>query len=889
MTVRSQSDADGLVAHLDRPLPESLMVGRGNVLYLTGRCYHPERTLRALAVLVDDVPHAVANHSLLRPDVPSDDPAIGDTSPNSLTSGFWLALPVAAIAAERAVALRWQALLDDGRYCDREIGTVRLLPGEPEPRTAEAMRDEAPLVAVCLATHNPDPRRFAEQIESLRGQTHRRWICIVSDDDSAPDRWHAITSAVGDDRRFDVARSGERVGHYRNVARALGRVPRDAAYVALARQDDVWDPDALARTVASFAGDATLVHAAVDFASLTTTGNDARDLASVLFADTVPGQASAFRTTLLPDVLPFPPAVGEASADHWIACVALTAGRLAGGEGSVPARRLGAHDLDHHGRRRRRMRPRRADVADALRHGELARRFMAELWRHREAYGAHVVRVIVMARVLLLRRGDVTTVEKRAVLARIAALEAAPFGLVREAVAALLERRPTRGAEWRWLRGTIAARLLDWRYRRHRERLFAERLVRRDVTGVAAGGSPTAMVALIEEKTAPLRLRATADEPRRVNLLAPAIDFAHLFAGYLGKLHLALRLAEAGERVRVVIVDRCDFDPSAWRRALSRYPGLETLLDRVEVTDAADRSEALAVHPRDAFIATTWWTAHLAHRALRDLGRARFVYLIQEFEPMTFPMGSLAALAAESYGFPHRAVFSTALLRDWFRAARLGVYAPGGDGDGAALTFQNAITRFTVDRGHLARPAPRRLLFYARPEQHAARNMFELGVLALRRAVAGGVLDPAGWRVEGVGAGRVFAPVPLGGDQVLTLLPRVDLAEYQAMLPSYDVGLSLMLTPHPSLVPLEMAAAGLLTVTNTYANKDVAALRAISTNLIPVAPTIGAIADGLADAAANVGDLDRRVAGSRVAWSAEWSQSFDSAFLARLTAFLRED
>ncbi len=49
-----------------------------------------------------------------------------------------------------------------------------------------------------------------------------------------------------------------------------------------------------------------------------------------------------------------------------------------------------------------------------------------------------------------------------------------------------------------------------------------------------------------------------------------------------------------------------------------------------------------------------------------------------------------------------------------------------------ALTFENAIATFPVTADRLARPGPRKLLFYARPEQHAARNLFELGILALR-------------------------------------------------------------------------------------------------------------------------------------------------------------
>ena len=120
----------------------------------------------------------------------------------------------------------------------------------------------------------------------------------------------------------------------------------------------------------------------------------------------------------------------------------------------------------------------------------------------------------------------------------------------------------------------------------------------------------------------------------------------------------------------------------------------------------------------------------------------------------------------------------------------------------------------------------------------------------------------------------------------MQMLPRVSLAEYQRLLPGYDVGLGLMLTPHPSLVPLEMAAAGLVAVTNTYANKTAEALRAISTNLVPVAPTVAGVVDGLREAVGRSRDLEARAAGAEVAWSSDWRTSFDDALLARLSAVL---
>jgi hypothetical protein len=164
--------------------------------------------------------------------------------------------------------------------------------------------------------------------------------------------------------------------------------------------------------------------------------------------------------------------------------------------------------------------------------------------------------------------------------------------------------------------------------------------------------------------------------------------------------------------------------------------------------------------------------------------------------------------------------------------------------------------------------------------------MFELAVLALRAALAEGALSPEEWSIDGIGAGRAFEPVPLGRGARLVLLPRVSLGEYQALLPRYDAGLSLMLTPHPSLVPLEMAAAGLVTVTNTYANKTTAGLQALSSNLVAVAPTVAAITAGIHEAVRRTPDLDARVAGASVRWSRDWRTSFDEALLRRLGEWL---
>jgi hypothetical protein len=180
----------------------------------------------------------------------------------------------------------------------------------------------------------------------------------------------------------------------------------------------------------------------------------------------------------------------------------------------------------------------------------------------------------------------------------------------------------------------------------------------------------------------------------------------------------------------------------------------------------------------------------------------------------------------------------------------------------------------------------RRLLFYARPEPHAARNMFELGILALQRAARAGAFDE-GWELHGIGAvdGSERAVMLTPGTR-LRLLPRAGQGAYAQVLRDHDLGLALMYTPHPSLVPLEMASAGMLTVTNTFENKTQAALSEISSNLVAARPTVEDVAEALCASARSVADHERRAAGAAVNWSRQWEDSFPEPLLEQIARWL---
>jgi hypothetical protein len=180
------------------------------------------------------------------------------------------------------------------------------------------------------------------------------------------------------------------------------------------------------------------------------------------------------------------------------------------------------------------------------------------------------------------------------------------------------------------------------------------------------------------------------------------------------------------------------------------------------------------------------------------------------------------------------------------------------------------------------------LLFYARPESHGARNMFELGLLGLATAIERGIFGPE-WDFHGIGTvGGRDRTIGLTGGRRLELLNRRDQGGYAEVLTAHDAGLALMSTPHPSLVPLEMASAGMLTVTNSWETKTAAAMAALSPNLIAVPPGIDGIPAGLAEAVAGVNDYERRIAGAEVEWSRDWDQSFDPATMAAVAGLLDE-
>jgi hypothetical protein len=407
-----------LQAGLERPLPDALPAGRASVVLCAGSC---GADIKRLEALVDGEAHRLTVRG----------------------RRFWGTVPIAARPAGASVrmALRSGTAVSD-------LGTIAV------SQTASGVPGSA-AIAVCMATFEPNMELFRTQVRSLREQTERDWVCVVSDDCSSPQGYAGIEAELAGDPRFILSRAPRRLGFYRNFERALYLAPPAAELIALCDQDDRWAADKLATLRAALDGGALLAYSDL---RLTQAGgqvlretlwrgraNNHTDLISMLVANSITGAATLFRRELLDVLLPFPDTPGFQFHDHWLAVAALARGEVAYVERPL-------YDYVQHP----------GAVFGHVTHGErpASRRPLLERWRAAYFYGYLPRRQ--QAQVVLARAGNAIAPRKRAQLERFTAAERSPLGppwLALRALRVFGGRTETLGSElelakgllWLWL------------------------------------------------------------------------------------------------------------------------------------------------------------------------------------------------------------------------------------------------------------------------------------------------------------------------------------------------------------------------------------------------------------------------------------------------------
>jgi glycosyltransferase involved in cell wall biosynthesis len=434
-----------LVAELESSLPASLPAGTATAVFCCGTCFHRHQDVAAIAILVDGTRHRPVAMGMPRPDLFA-------SEPRAFRSGFWCTVPIEPREPGGTVHIELAAGLADGIEHVVPLRRIDIVERRPAPSLGRPA--DADLIAICMATYEPDLALFRAQVESLRAQTDRRWLCMISDDHSTPERFAALQEVVAGDERFVVSRSGRRVGFYRNFERALQMAPREAELIALCDQDDRWHPDKL-EVLRGALGAAQLVYC--DQRIVDADGrvrretlwagrrNNHTSLASLLVANTITGAATLFRREVAELALPFPETPGLQFHDHWLGLVALAAGDVAYVDRPL-------YDYVQHA----------GAVFGEVTSGEPEESPRTGLRGGRGAYFLGYLAREVQAQTLLARCGGRLTASKRRALERYVAADHSPVAfawLAMRPLRALAGRNETLGSErelvhgiaWRWL------------------------------------------------------------------------------------------------------------------------------------------------------------------------------------------------------------------------------------------------------------------------------------------------------------------------------------------------------------------------------------------------------------------------------------------------------
>ncbi|MEZ2333313.1 class I SAM-dependent methyltransferase [Mesorhizobium sp. RCC_202] len=364
---------------------------------------------------------------------------------------------------------------------------------------------------------------------------------------------------------------------------------------------------------------------------------------------------------------------------------------------------------------------------------------------------------------------------------------------------------------------------------------------------IAASKPDTSAVASLLESRfrslAPISFFNTDADARRITVITDSISRGSLFGGVGTSLILAAAAAQKLQ-ARLRVVTRTEPADTAALKPLLAVSGV-TFDGRTEFQFLPPETpDQLPVHELDRFITTSWWTTAAATR----LPRRSIFYLLQEDERMFYPAGDdLLRCDALLRDQDLPLIVNSKLLFDHLA---LGIE----DLPNRASYFEPAFPEKHFFQQKNRPGVKRTLLFYARPNN--PRNLFYLGCEVLQRAVDQGLLRPNEWRIVlcGKDIPRISFSLPIEVNFEENL--RWD--EYAAIVRGSDLGLSLMLTPHPSYPPLDLAASGAVVVTNSSGLKT--DLAGYSRNIIVAEPEVGRLVEALRSAIQLVADEERRKA-----------------------------
>lgn len=332
----------------------------------------------------------------------------------------------------------------------------------------------------------------------------------------------------------------------------------------------------------------------------------------------------------------------------------------------------------------------------------------------------------------------------------------------------------------------------------------------------------------------PFGVRKSKIGEKRLNLLVPSVNQEHIFGGISTALKFYEQLADSlGCKRRIITTDSApSSDDMSYFKNYTLYTCDEDTESDYQIVPFNDRyNKTIPVGENDIFISTAWWTAYAAQNLIKWQSEEykneikKSIYFIQDFEPGFYAWSSRYALADSTYKseLPQIAIFNTSLLKEYFNLNSYKFFKEYS----FEPTLNEGLKKMLLKVDTFTKK--KQIIIYGRPS--VQRNAFELLIESLKIWVWK-QSDCKDWTIYSVG--EKHPNVDLGNGMRVESLGKLTIDEYaNLMLESY-VGISLMISPHPSYPPLEMSTFGMKVITNNYGNKDISSFNEniISLNIL---------------------------------------------------------
>lgn len=321
----------------------------------------------------------------------------------------------------------------------------------------------------------------------------------------------------------------------------------------------------------------------------------------------------------------------------------------------------------------------------------------------------------------------------------------------------------------------------------------------------------------------PIQVRKTSEknDHLRLNIVVPSVQLRDVFGGISTALSFFQNLTDKLKcDSRIIVIDR-----EIEKRDMISLEGYQ-IIDWKEESDATKQlvdftirqRKTLVVRESDVFIATSWWSAYILepiigwqNKNYNNQNRSLF-YFIQDYEPGFYPWSSKYVMAESTYKMeiPTIGIFNSKLLYEFFLEK--------GYCFKKAWYFDpvlNEDLKCFLDRADLSVPRKKQIIIYGRP--NTSRNAFEL-IMESLRIWGEKEKNAKDWEIYSLG--EKFPDIKIGNGVVIKSLGKLTLEEYAKIMLETKVGISLMISPHPSYPPLEMSTFGIQTITNCFENKN---------------------------------------------------------------------